>query len=57
MLIKLYKYIKIKESYAFINKNISKHEYWNLHARKSEPASFFQSVFFAHLMAFIDMEL
>lgn len=57
MHIKLYKYVKIKESYTFINKNISKHENWNLHVRKSEPASFFQSVFFAHLMAFIDMEL
>ena len=57
MHLKLQKYVKIKESYTLINKNILKRENWNLHVRKSEPASFFQSVFFAHLMAFIDMEL
>lgn len=54
---KLYKYVKIKEYYSLINKNVFKLENANLHVRKSEPASFFQSVFFAHLMAFIDMEL
>lgn len=46
ILIKLYKYIKIKESYTLINKNVSKHDNWNLHARKSEPASFFSKRFF-----------